>query len=106
MKGSSLKIFIVVIIAAAVALFIYVASLTEIKNMNRERLNKNESLAEKKNRIQSLFVEIQKLSAEDRIVKFAIDSLGMQRPFENLESIIVSKEQINQVEKITNGKYD
>lgn len=106
MKGSSLKVFIVIIVSIAVTIFLYVATLNEIKNMNKERLNKSEILVEKLNRIEALNVEIQKLTAEDRIVKFAIDSLKMNRPKEILESIIVSKDQINQIEKILKEKYD
>ena len=106
MKGSSIKIFIGIVIAVATIVFIYVAVLTEIKNMNKERLNKIESLNEKQNRTQALMVEIQKLSAEDRVVKFAIETLKMERPVDNLESISVSKEQIQQIEKILNNKYD
>ncbi|NMB82507.1 MAG: hypothetical protein GYA14_11885 [Ignavibacteria bacterium] len=106
MKGSSLKVFIVIIVSIAVTIFLYVATLNEIKNMNKERLNKAEILVEKLNRIEALNVEIQKLTAEDRIVKFAIDSLKMNRPKEILESIIVSKDQINQIEKILKEKYD
>ncbi|MDQ7815392.1 MAG: cell division protein FtsL [Melioribacteraceae bacterium] len=106
MKGSSLKIFLGIVITVATIVFIYVAVLTEIKNMNKERLNKIESLNEKQNRTQALMVEIQKLSAEDRVVKFAIETLKMERPVDNLESISVSKEQIQQIEKILNNKYD
>lgn len=106
MKGSSLKIFIVIIVLAAVTIFLYVAVLNEIKNMNKERLNKSEILTGNLNRIEALNVEIQKLTAEDRIVKYAIDSLKMNRPKEILESIIVSKNQINQIEKILKEKYD
>jgi cell division protein FtsL len=106
MKGSSIKIFIIIVIAAATIVFIYVAILSEIKNMNKERLNKIESLNERQNRTQALMVEIQKLSAEDRIVKYAIENLKMKRPVDNLESINVSREQIQQIEKILNNKYD
>jgi cell division protein FtsL len=106
MKGSSIKIFISIVIAAATIVFIYVAVLSEIKNMNKERLNKIESLNERQNRTQALMVEIQKLSAEDRIVKYAIENLKMKRPVDNLESINVSREQIQQIEKILNNKYD
>jgi cell division protein FtsB len=106
MIGASLKIFIVIIVAMAVSIFIYVAILNEIKSLNKDRLNKTEVLAEKQNRIETLIVEIQKLTAEDRIVKFASDSLKMSRPKEILESIFVSKNQIRQIEKILKEKYD
>lgn len=106
MKTTSLKIFIVIIVLAALTVFIYVAIVNEIKNLNKEKLNKSEILISKQNRIEALNVEIQKLTSEDRIVKYAIDSLKMNRPKEILESIIVSKEQINQIEKLLKEKYD
>lgn len=106
MKTTSLRIFIVFIVLAALTVFIYVAIVNEIKNLNKEKLNKSEVLISKQNRIEALNVEIQKLTSEDRIVKYAIDSLKMNRPKEILESIIVSKEQINQIEKLLKEKYD
>ena len=106
MKAPSLRSFISIAIAIASLLFIYVAVITEIKNMNRDKINKMEKLNDQKNRIEMEMVEIQKLTAEDRIVKFAQDSLGMIRPKENLDSLIVSKDQINQIEKLVNEKYD
>lgn len=105
-KKSSLKNFIIIVLSAAAILFAYVATLTEIKNLNKEHLNKKEILNERHNRIESKMVEIQKLTAEDRIVKIASDSLNMIRPKDNLESIKVSKDQINQIEKLVNKKYD
>ena len=106
MKAPSLRSFISIAIAIASLLFIYVAVITEIKNMNRDKINKMEKLNDQKNRIEMEMVEIQKLTAEDRIVKFAQDSLGMIRPKENLDSLIVSKDQINQIKKLVNEKYD
>jgi len=106
MKTTPLRIFIVIIVLAALTVFIYVAIVNEIKNLNKEKLNKSEILISKQNRIEALNVEIQKLTSEDRIVKYAIDSLKMNRPKEILESIIVSKEQINQIEKLLKEKYD
>ena len=106
MKIFSLKSFVPITISIAVALFIYVAVITEIKNMNKDRLNKIEKLNEEHNRVEAKMVEIQKLTAEDRIVKIAQDSLGLIRPKENLETIQVSKEQIKQIEKLVNEKYD
>jgi len=106
MKIFSLKRFIPITISIAFILFLYVAVITEIKNMNRERLTKIEKLNEEHNRIEAKMVEIQKLTAEERIVRIAQDSLGLIRPKENLETIQVSKEQIKQIEKSVNEKYD
>lgn len=106
MKGSSLKSFIAIIVAVAILIFTYVVTLTEIKRINKEKIYKQQVLNERKNRIEAKVVEIQKLTSEDRIVKYAQDSLYMVRPNDNLDVIRVSKEQIKQIEKLVNNKYD
>lgn len=106
MKFVSLKSFIMITIAAASLLFIYVAVITEIKNMNKDKINKIEKLNDKLNQIELANVEVQRLTAEERIVKIAQDSLGLVRPEENFEVLQVSKDQIKQIEKFVNEKYD
>ena len=93
-------------VAVAFMLFMYVAVITEIKNMNKDKINKIERLNEKLNQVELANVEIQRLTAEERIVKIAQDSLGLIRPKENLEALQVSKEQIDQIKKLVNEKYD
>ncbi|MEK6552517.1 MAG: hypothetical protein AABZ54_03610 [Bacteroidota bacterium] len=105
-KGSSLKSFIVIITAVAILLFTYVATVTEIKRMNRQKISKQDSLNVKLNLVEGKMVEIQKWTAEDRIVVYAQDSIGLIRPSDNLETISVSKDQIKQVEKLLSQKYD
>jgi hypothetical protein len=105
-KGSSIQGFIVIVVGAALILFAYVATITEIKRMQQERITLQDMLNERHNRLDEKLVEVQKLTAEDKIVKFAQDSLFLIRPVENLETITVSKEQINQIEKILKEKYD
>ncbi len=106
MKMSSLANFILIIFILAVFLFLYVAVINENKNMSKEKIDKLESLSEKQNRVQMKLVEIQKLTAEDRIVKLAKDSLRLIRPQENLDFINVSKDQIKRIENLVNEKYD
>ncbi len=106
MKGSSLKNFIAIVVVLAVLVFGYVALNAEIKRISREKILKHELLSEKQNRIEAKLVDIQKLTSEDRIVKMAVDTFFMVRPKEKLEVITVSKEQIKQIEKILNEKYD
>lgn len=106
MKGSSLKNFIVIVATVALILLSYVVVRSEIKRIARDKITKQEMLNERLNRIETMMVEIQKLTAEDRIVKIAVDSLGLIRPVENLELISVSKDQIKQIEKLLNEKYD
>ncbi len=105
-KGSSLKSFIVIITAIAVLLFTYVATVTEIKRMNRLKISKQDSLNVKLNLVEGTMVEIQKWTAEDRIVVYAQDTIGLIRPSDNLEIISVSKDQVKQVEKLLSQKYD
>ncbi len=106
MKGSTLTRFIIVVISAALILLSYVMLLTEIKSMNKDKITKQESLNERINRIEMKMVEVQKLMSEDKIVRFAQDSLGLIRPTDNLETITVSKEQVNQILKAISEKYD
>lgn len=95
-----------IVIAAALILFSYVVLLSEIKRMNRDKITKQEALNERINRVEMKMVDVQKLMSEDRIVKFAQDSLRFMRPVDNLETITISKEQVNQILKTINEKYD
>lgn len=94
------------VIAAALILFSYVVLLSEIKRMNRDKITKQEALNERINRVEMKMVDVQKLMSEDRIVRFAQDSLRFIRPVDNLETITISKEQVNQILKMINEKYD
>ncbi len=106
MKGSSLKNFIVIVASISLVLLSYVVFRSEIKRITREKIMKHDMLNERLNRIEAKLVEIQKLTAEERIVKMAQDSLGLIRPEENLEIISVSKDQIVQMEKLLKVKYE
>ena len=106
MKGSSLKNFIVIVASISLVLLSYVVFRSEIKRITREKIMKHDMLNERLNRIEAKLVEIQKLTAEERIVKMAQDSLGLIRPEENLEIIPVSKDQIVQMEKLLKVKYE
>ena len=106
MNFSKLTNFIVIVIAVALILFSYVVLLSEIKRMNRDKITKQEVLNERINRVEMKMVDVQRLMSEDRIVKFAQDSLRFMRPVDNLETITISKEQVNQILKTINEKYD
>ncbi len=106
MKGSSLKNFITIVAAVSFILLSYVMVRSEIKRITREKIMKHDMLNGRLNRIESKLVEIQKLTAEDRIVKMAKDSLGLIRPEENLEIITISKNQTVQIEKLLKKKYE
>ncbi len=87
-------------------MFAYVFSISEIKRLNREKVLKQEILAEKINKVEMYSVEVQKLTSESRIVKLALDSLLLVRPNKNIEKIEVPKNQILQIEKLVKEKYD
>ncbi|MGK9477415.1 hypothetical protein [Melioribacter sp. OK-6-Me] len=106
MSKSSTVRFLFIVFALAFLIFLHVATVNEIKNMKREKINKTELLNEKLNSIEMSTVEIQKLTSEEKIIKIAKDSLGMQGPIENLKTIHVDKYQIEQLEKILQEKYD
>lgn len=106
MKGSSLKSFIVIVASISMILLSYVVMRSEIKRITREKIMKHDMLNGKLNRIEARLVEIQKLTAEERIVRIALDSLGLKRPSENLEVISISKDQIVQMEKFLKAKYE
>lgn len=106
MKGSSLKNFIAILTTVAIILLSYVVVRSEMKRNTREKIFKQDSLNVKLNRIEAKLVKIQELTAQERIVRFAQDSLGLIRPETNLEVINVSKDRVNQIEKILNEKYD
>ncbi|MFA7227910.1 MAG: hypothetical protein WC061_02655 [Melioribacteraceae bacterium] len=106
MKGSSLKSFIGIVAVISMILLSYVVVRSEIKKNTREKIFKQDSLNVKLNRIEAKLVKIQGLTTHDRIVGFAVDSLGLIRPDENLEVFQVSKSQINQIEKMLKEKYE
>ena len=106
MKGSSLKNFIVIVAAISMILLTYVVVRSEIKRFTREKILKLDMVNERLNRIESKLVEIQKLTSEDRVVKIAGDSLGLVRPKEKLEIISISRDQVSQMEKLLNSKYE
>lgn len=105
-KGTRLSRFIFVVVAFAFFLFSYVVLLTEIKKMNKEKITKQEALNDRMNRIEAKMVEIQKLTSENRIVKFAQDSLELIRPALVFDTLNISKEQLNHIQNFLNEKYD
>lgn len=105
-KSPSVKIFIVAAIPVALSLFIYVLVLQEIKTLNKERIEKEELLLDKINKVNQKMVTVQQLSAEARITGFAKDSLGLIRKGEEFERIRVDKSKAEQIEKIVNEKYE
>src|ERR1035437_3252715 len=101
-QGSSLKNFILGVAIISLIMFAHVLLITEIKRINSEKIKKLEILNGKLNVEKAKFVDVQMLTSEEKIVKFAQDSLALIRSKENLEIITVHKDQINQIEKLVN----
>ena len=76
-----------------------------------EQLAKDKVLAEEKlnavrNSRVSLIASEQNLTSEERIVKIAQDELGMIRPNTPKMQVKVSKEKIEEIEKVLREKYE
>lgn len=105
-NSSFLKIFITAAIPVAASLFIYVLLTQEIKSLNKERIQKEELLLEKLNKVNQKIVAVQQLSSEARITKIAKESLGLIRKGEEFDRITIDKYKAEQIEKIINDKYE
>jgi|GEM_PF-920015 len=104
-KSKFMKKFLPAFLFTVFVLFIYVILLTEIKSMAKMKVTKLEELAGKKNKIEMEQIEIQKLTAAERIIPIAQDSLGLIKPGIDLDSLIVDKKQLEYLTKKINGKY-
>jgi cell division protein FtsL len=104
-KNKFLKNFITVFVFTVIVLFVYVILLTEIKSMVRARVTKQDELTEKKNKIEMMQIEVQKLTAQERIIPMAQDTLGLDKPGLNIDSLTVDKKQLDYLINKINGKY-
>ncbi len=104
-KNKFLRNFIVFFSFAVVVLFVYVYLLTEIKGMVKNKVNRLDELNEKKNKIEMKQIEVQKLTAAERIIPIAQDSLGLIKPGLDIDSLTVDKKQLDYLINKLNGKY-
>jgi cell division protein FtsL len=105
-KNSFLPMLLSTLIVLIFSIFIYLFSISEIKAMNKEKNLIVEKLTERTNKLETKIVEIQRLSSENRIVKIAKESLGLIRSTKQYEIIYIDIDQINQVNRIVNSKYE
>ncbi len=105
-KGSIASLFFYFILPAVAVVFLYLILQSEIKFLYKEIDQKEKKLEVLQNRLETELVEIQKLSAEGRIVEIAKDRLGMVRINNSVENIYLSKLKINQIKRIVDSKYD
>jgi hypothetical protein len=88
------------------ALFTYLFSLNEIKTLSKEKDTLEGQLLLKADRKEVLLVELEKFSAEDRIVKIAEDSLSLVKSLNDYEKLFLDESQVNRVNRILTDKYE
>ena len=86
--------------------FIHLILQTEIKFLYKEIDKREIELEVLQSKLETEMVEVQKLTAEDRIVEIAKDRLGMVRIKNSVENIYLSNLKINQIKRIVDSKYE
>ncbi|MCB0744132.1 MAG: hypothetical protein H6613_00740 [Ignavibacteriales bacterium] len=104
-RGSFFKSMFIVLFTIAPLLFAYMFFIKGIKDLNALKNTRLEELREKENKLEVQRVEYQKLTSEDEVVKKAKDKFDLVR-IDNLSTISVNKNQINNIKKFINKKYD
>lgn len=109
MKKSSkpfIAIVVFFLITIAVIVLGYVSIKLKCEVMTKQKVLAEEKLNAKNNTRVSLFAEYQYYTAEDRIVQIAKDDLGLIKQNSPSIKIDVSKERIQEISKMINGKYE
>ena len=92
------------VIAALIS--VYMIYTIEIRRLSREKIILEDSLSLVSNKINEKLVVVQQLSSEDRIVKFAIDSLNLEYNNDGVFEIVVDKNKADIIEKKVNSIYE
>ena len=104
-KNTFLSILLLTLLVLVLSIFVYLFSVNEIKAMNKKKNQLIEKLTERTNKLETRIVEVQRLSSENRIVKMAKE-MGLIRSTKQYEIIYIDSDQINQVNRIVNSKYE
>jgi|GEM_PF-1942659 len=99
-------IFFYMLGVSILAAFVYVYTYEGIKDFKKNKLESEEIIRQKDNFINTLTASIQLLESEDRIVDFAIDSLGMRLPLTLPDTFYVNRAEVIRIEKIVLDKYE
>ncbi|NOX16975.1 MAG: hypothetical protein GXO87_01680 [Chlorobi bacterium] len=105
-KNTSIKIILPFIIVIAAALVSIVILRKEMKIIEKQIIDERKTLNAKNEIIEELDVEVQSLTSEERIVKYAEEKLGLVRSNAEMKTIYIDKKQIEQIEKIVNSTYE
>ncbi len=91
----------------AVLFFFKVHIASQVKYLSKEKNLLQDSIHVEQGKFNDLkFNDYQKFTAKERVVKFAVDSLGLEiaeRPFEVL---YIEENKIKQIERIVNRRYE
>ncbi|MBU0473998.1 MAG: cell division protein FtsL [Bacteroidetes bacterium] len=105
-KVSVSKLLIVIVFPLVTLIFGFLFLQTEIKFLYKEIYQKEKQLEIVQNQLETNLVEVQKLSAEGRIVEIAKMRLGMVRINNTVENIFVNQLRIEQIKNIVDSKYE
>ncbi|MBI9070482.1 MAG: hypothetical protein JEY94_02725 [Melioribacteraceae bacterium] len=105
-KKSYLRIILGLTGVVALFLLTHVYLILEIKSLSNFKKKKTEVHSLQKNVLNEKYVEIQKLSSEDRIIGIAENRLGLVRTLEQPEKLVIDKELVQKINKIVNSKYE
>jgi len=103
---SIFKILFFIVFPIVIVIFGYLFLQTEIKFLEKEIYQKEKKLEIVQNQLETKLVNVQKLSAEDRIVELAKLKYGMVRINNIVENITVTQLKIDQITKIVDSKYE
>jgi len=85
--------------------FGYVYIIKQVKKLNAEKNTQLEILREKQNKLEEKKVAYQKLTSEDEIVRKAKEKFNLVR-IDHLDEININSNQIKNLEKLIQKKYD
>lgn len=105
-KGVLTSLILYVLLPSVGVIFGFLFLQAEIKILHKEIYQKEKEVEILQNQLEARLVEVQKLSAEERIVEIAKQKFGMVRIFSPVENIFVSELKIKQIQKIVDSKYD
>jgi cell division protein FtsL len=105
-KGILASLILYVLLPSVIVIFGILFLRSEIKILYKEIYQKEKEVEILQNQLEARLVEVQKLSAEERIIEIAKQKFGMVRIFSPVENIFVSELKIKQIQKIVDSKYD
>lgn len=100
------KFFLKLLLIIASFVMLYVFVLTENKQLNKMIINEMDNIAQNQNIINNLMVEYQNYSSEERIVDYARTNLGMVRNNEYIFNVKINKEQLIELNKLIDKRYE